>query len=275
MSRLSLTNLAWPAVPVHEIAPRLKQVGIDGVEIAPTAIWPNAPQVPSSQVRRHAQHWREFDLAVSGIQSLLYGHPEFQIFDSNTWPDMREHLTSMIHIAHDLDTHVAVFGSPRNRRRGEISNVEANAIFAEFLTSLVPVLAECGVVLALEPNAPAYGADYLILYSEAVALSNLVDSPWVQPQVDSGCLLMVHDDPAQAVRTRVPVHVHVSTPNLLPPPGPVDHEALREALTSCSYDGWVVLEMLQATQKPLKTAIESAKWLVDTYGSTSHDFAAH
>lgn len=275
MSPLSMTNLAWPPTSVDEIAPRIRQAGLDGVEIAPTVIWSHAPDVPSNQVRQYAHRWREFDLLISGIQSLLYGRPDLQIFDRSTWPEMRGHLTSMIRLAHDLDTHIAVFGSPRNRVRGELSKAEANVMCGEFLTGLVPVLSDCGVVLTIEPNAPAYGADYLTHYEDAVALCDLINSPWVQPQVDSGCLLMVQEDPTQAVLTYIPVHIHISTPNLQPPPGSVDHNSLREALQSSAYDGWIVLEMLQNTDNPMQIAVESAQWLSDTYGSNSQDHAKH
>lgn len=275
MMPLSISNLAWSYVPVDDVAPRLKAAGMEGVELAPTAIWPDAPHVPSSEVREYAQQWRDHGLAVSGIQSLLYGHPEFQVFHPGTWPDMREHLTSMIRLAHDLGTHIAVFGSPKNRIRGQLSDTEANAMFGEFLTGLLPVLADCGVLLTLEPNAPDYGADYLTHYADTIGVSDLIASPWIQPQVDTGCLTMVNDDPAQAVRSRVPAHVHVSTPNLLPPPGPVDHRTMRAALASSDYNGWVTLEMLQTTSDPLATAVRSAQWLTDTYGTTKPDHATH
>jgi sugar phosphate isomerase/epimerase len=275
MRPLSISNLAWPDAPVDDVAPLIKGAGLDGVEFAPTAIWPHAPHVPSKEVREYAQRWRDHGLAVSGIQSLLYGHPEFQVFDRDSWPGMREHLASMIRLARDLGTHIAVFGSPRNRVRGELGEAEANATCGEFFTGLLPALADCGVTLTLEPNAPAYGADYLTHYAETVALSDLIASPWVQPQVDTGCLTMVYEDPAQAVRNRIPAHVHISTPNLLAPPGPVDHSALKEALVSSRYDGWVVLEMLQETQHPLEVAVQSAQWLTDTYGTTKRNHASH
>ena len=275
MIRLSISNLAWPRTPVDDVAPQLKDAGMDGVELAPTAIWPRAPHVPSQEVREYAERWRDQGLAVSGIQSLLYGHPEFQVFDRDTWPAMREHLTLMIRLARDLDTHIAVFGSPKNRVRGELGDPEANEMCAEFLANLVPVLADCEVVLTLEPNAPAYGADYLTRYADSVALSDLIATPWIQPQVDTGCLIMVDDEPAQAVRTRIPAHVHISTPNLEPPPGTVDHIALREALGNSHYGGWVVLEMLQALPDPLEFAARSAQWLTDTYGSMRYGHAAH
>jgi D-psicose/D-tagatose/L-ribulose 3-epimerase len=269
MIRRSISNLAWPsASPIEEIAPQLKSAGMDGVELAPTAIWPHAPSVPARDVRAYARRWREHGLTISGIQSLLFGHPDLQVFDSRTWPEMYKHLTAMTRLAHDLDTNIAVFGSPKNRARGDLTDQEANAICAEFLTGLLPVLADCGVVLTLEPNAPSYGADFLTHYADTVALSDLLGSAWVQPQVDTGCLTMVNDDPVRAVRSRTPAHVHVSTPNLLPPPGPVDHQALWEALVCSGYDGWLVLEMLQSFPEPLEVSIRSARWLTEAYGPT-------
>jgi len=275
MTRLSISNLAWPDAPVEDVAPRIKRAGLDGVELAPTAIWPTAPHVPSKEVRKYAQRWCDHGLAVSGIQSLLFGHPEFQLFDRGTWSGMRDHLIAMIRLASHLGTHIAVFGSPKNRARGQLGDTEANAICAEFITSLLPVLADCGVVLTLEPNAPAYGADYLTRYADTVALSDLIASPWIQPQVDTGCLSMVNDDPAQAIRTQTPAHVHISTPHLLPPPGPIDHFALKEGLATSRYSGWVVLEMLQSTPDPFEIAFQSAQWLTDTYGSPKGDHVAH
>lgn len=271
--RLSISNLAWRDVPVEAVAPLLKSLGIHGVEIAPTAIWPEAPRVPVELVREHAGRWRNHGLDVSGIQSLLYGHPGLQLLDRATWPAMRSHLTAMIELAQGLGTRVAVFGSPRNRIRGGLKPVEADRLASEFFRSLEPVLASCGVTLTLEPNAPSYGADYLTRYSEVVTLSDIIDSRWIQPQVDTGCLTMVGEDPAYAVRSRTPAHVHISVPELLPPPGSVDHSAVMRTLAETGYDGWIVLEMLPASTEPLDTALTAARWLVSTYASSKPDDA--
>jgi len=249
------------------MAKKLRAAGLDGVEIAPTVIWPSAPQVRSDEVSIYASYWRNNGLNISGIQSLLFGHPEFQVFDQSTWPSMTEHISAMIRLAQSLGTHIAVFGSPKNRVRGVLGKQEANAIFADFLGLVIPILAECNVVLAIEPNAPEYGADYLTRYTDTVALTDLVASPWVQPQIDTGCLNMVGEDPAAAVLAHTPAHIHVSAPNLSPLPGPVNHDALQSALASRDYSGWVALEMLATGPDPVKTAIRAAFWLAQTYTS--------
>ncbi len=136
----------------------------------------------------------------------------------------------------------------------------------EFFQGLAPELAASGVILMLEPNAPGYGADYLTRYSDVVALSGAIGSPWIRPQVDTGCMTMVDEDPAEGIDTWTPAHVHISVPDLLPPPGPIDHGAVLQAINRSNYAGWIVLEMLQTTQEPLERAVESAHWLSATYG---------
>lgn len=265
--KLSISNLAWPNTPVESLAPRLAAAGIHGVEIAPTAIWPEAPRVPVEFVREYSGRWRDHGLDISGIQSLLYGHPELQLLDRAMWPALRAHLTAMIELAHELGAHIAVFGSPRNRIRGSVTAADANRLATEFFHSLEPLLSASGVTLTLEPNAPGYGADYLTHYGDVVALSDTIGSRWIQPQVDTGCLTMVGEDPSHAIRTHTPAHVHISVPDLLPPPGPVDHAAVVRALEETGYDGWVVLEMLRTATEPLNTALEATRWLARTYPS--------
>lgn len=266
MRRLSISNLAWPDTPVESIAPRLRAAGMEGVEIAPTAIWPDAPYLPAKVVREYADRWRNHGLAVSGIQSLLYGRSELQLLDRATWPVMRAHLAATIELAHELGAAAAVFGSPRNRIRGGLEPAAADHLSIEFFQGLAPELAASGVILMLEPNAPGYGADYLTRYSDVVALSGAIGSPWIQPQVDTGCMTMVDEDPAEGIDTWTPAHVHISVPDLLPPPGPIDHGAVLQAIDRSNYAGWIVLEMLQTTQEPLERAVESAHWLSATYG---------
>ena len=160
----------------------------------------------------------------------------------------------------------AVFGSPRNRQRGHLSVARADEIAAEFFARLEPILRDHGVVLTLEPNAPAYGADYLTHYADVMRLADLIGSPWVQPQIDTGCLAMVGDDAAAGARTRLPAHVHVSAPQLVPPPAGLDHSLLAQTLQELGYGGWVVLEMLPAGDDPRSAAVTALDWLRTTYG---------
>lgn len=263
--RTAVSNLAWGAGAGDDVAEVLARCGVQGVEVAPTAIWPEAPAVDRAHAVAEAARWQSWGLTVVAMQSLLFGHPELRLFDPAAHPALREHLTGMVRLAGALGCGVAVFGSPRNRVRDGLPDAEADARAAEFFAGLVPVLAAEGVVLTLEPNAPAYGADFMTTYEDAARVADLVDSPWVAPQIDTGCLRMVGVDAARAVGRRVPAHVHASAPDLAPPPGDVDHEALAATLRAAGYGGWVTLEM-RRPDDVLGVLRRTAAWLVGCYG---------
>ena len=93
-----------------------------------------------------------------------------------------------------------------------------------------------------------------------------MNSPWVRPQIDTGCLTMAGDDPAAAVRRRTPAHAHVSAPGLGSLPGDgVDHEAVAAALRDSEFPGWVTLEILSANLQHPDDLENSIRWMVATY----------
>lgn len=268
--RLSVSNLAWPGGQPEGVAARLVSAGIEGVEIAPTTLWPATPSVPTEELRSYARKLRRLGLAPSGIQSLMFGHPELQVLQPDTWQGARDHLKSMLTIARDLGAQVAVFGSPRNRLRGALSLDAAHVRFAEFVQPLLASLESMDVTLTIEPNAPDYGADYLTTYEEVLGLCKVIGSPHVRPQVDTGCLAMADDDPVAAIAACPPAHVHVSAPHLVAPPGPIDHAGVRAQLLEAKYDGWIVLEMLAAPDDSLESISMSADWFANAYGDRHH-----
>jgi sugar phosphate isomerase/epimerase len=258
--------LAWGGVAVDDVAPILLDAEVSAIEVAPTVIWPDLDAVLLTEATTYRHHLAELGLRVSGLQSLLFGHPELQLFDRSCWPAMTAHLSRALRLAGALEARVAVFGSPRNRVRGDLPIGQAHEVASEFFTGLLPVLADSGVILTLEPNAPAYGADYLVTYAEVVELAARIGSPWVRPQVDTGCLAMVDDDWVDAVALEAPAHVHVSAPRLVPPPAGLDHRALAARLRSDRYAGWVVLEMLPVADSPQEALAATLQWMSGVYG---------
>lgn len=244
----------------------LLDLGVDGVELAPTMIWPTAPDVSMDEVRDEARAWRTAGLEVAAVQSLLYGHPEMQLLTDEPG-DILGHLRSMIEVAGALGAKAAVFGSPKNRLRGPMTIEVAHVRAAERLTTLVPLLEREGVVLTLEPNAPQYGADYLVEYADCVALAAIIDSAWIAPQIDTGCLTMVGSDIVADIVSHTPAHFHLSAPELAAPPAGIDHAQLARTLAAREYDGWVTLEMRQPQSDATAVLEESVQLLVSTYGT--------
>ena len=235
-----------------------------GVEIAPTAIWSNLDQVSDKEVLNFREYLNDHNLVVSGIQSLLYGHPELQLLDQRCWKNLRDHLVNVIRIGGLLRADVAVFGSPRNRVRGELDKSQANEVASTFLKQLIPSLEENKIVLTLEPNAPDYGADFLTTYEEVIDLSRIINSEYIKPQMDTGCMWMVGLSPEQDYLLFKPHHIHLSVPKLKEVPGVYSFAELLKLVHSTNYEKWLVIEMLGQGSDSLDQVLNSIEWLKNT-----------
>jgi len=260
--KLSISNLSWGGVPIEVIAPKLSEIGMQGIEIAPSAVWGNIGNVSIKNVANFMDVLKINGLEISGIQSLLYGHPEFQLFDKTCWPAMQEHLSKTFFIGGKLGASVAVFGSPKNRIKKSLSTITANEMVADFFSQLIPRLQENNLILTLEPNASKYGADYLVNYGEVVDLVNIINSPWIRPQIDTGCALLENDSLLDIYEEHIPSHIHLSAPDLLPIFSFSDFKPFLEVLNETNYQKWLVLEILGKTTEASKEALKSAEWLV-------------
>lgn len=99
--------------------------------------------------------------------------------------------------------------------------------------------------------------------------TSLIDSSFIQPQIDTGCLAMVKDDFVSAVFDCSPGHVHVSAAGLSAPARDCHLDSLSAALRSIRYEGWVTLEMLEQETNPTARAIECCRWMSNVFGNTN------
>ncbi len=238
--------------------------GFSAVEVVPTLLWPSFPNVSDAEVIALANMLNSHGVAASGMQSILFGLPTAQLLDRDTWPLIKERIRRVAHVSNLLGSSVLVFGSPKNRLRREMSKLEADCIATEVFLELVPVLEASSTTIAIEPNAPEYGADYLMHAAEVSALVARIGSTRIGCVFDSGCLHLVGDDLGNALRVMSPIHIHISEPRLEFPPVAVDHPELVYAITETGYHGWLVLEALHDTAagRPVAEATES---FVDMY----------
>ncbi|CAN2228725.1 IolE Sugar phosphate isomerases/epimerases [Candidatus Nanopelagicaceae bacterium] len=261
--KYSISNLSWGNTPLDKVIPKLSIAGLQGVEIAPTAIWSDLNRLRDQEIIQFKKYLKKNNLVVSGIQSLLYGQPELQLFDQSRWGDLRRHLENMIRIGGLLGADVAVFGSPKNRQKGGLDLNRANDLANAFLIQLIPCLKENNVVLTLEPNAPEYGADYLTTYEDVINLCRSLNTENIQPQIDTGCLWMVGSSPENGYKLRKPHHIHLSVPKLKSVPGTYNFDALMQEVNNTSYANWLVIEMLATEGNPLSQVLQAISWLTN------------
>jgi D-psicose/D-tagatose/L-ribulose 3-epimerase len=270
MSKLSVSNIGFDNYKILDCAQKFRDMGIRGIEIAPTKIWGVIENSKFQKMRTLKRQLNDLGVEVSGIQSLFFGLPDLQILDRSFWPKIRRHMLLMFEVSQLLGSEILVFGSPKNRIRGELIQLVADQIATEFFQSLLIDLDSYDLRIALEPNAAEYGADYLTTYSEVVRLEQMIGSDRIGVQIDTGCLELAQINCVEAVYSRDPIHVHISAPKLVSPVTiRLNFEEINVALARIKFDGWTVLEMLEPSEVDSVSILDSAQWFANTFNHGS------
>jgi sugar phosphate isomerase/epimerase len=246
--RLAVSNLAWPADADSAAADCLRRAGASGVELAPTRVWPRPLEAHADGRRDLRRKWEDAGLPVVALQALLFGRAELALFESAAQRQATlDYLAGMCRLAADLGAGILVFGSPRNRRRGELPEADAEAVACDFFTALAAVARAEEVVVCLEPNPPAYGCDFATTARQAARLVRRVADSGFGLHLDSGCLKLAGEQlgPVLGESADLVRHFHASEPGL----GPIEadgcgHAGFGAALRRAGYAGWVSIEML-------------------------------
>jgi sugar phosphate isomerase/epimerase len=255
--KCAVSNLGFRGVAPSYYVPKLREIGIQGLEIALNELWPESPHVSKGDLARFRETLQSSDLEVSAIQSLLFGKAELQLLDRGCWSEMREHFNQIMWVAGELGAKTLVFGSPKNRIRADLPYHEALSLATEFFQSISEDLDKQNLTLAIEPNPRAYGADFLINYTEVCALVKMINHSSVGTQIDYGCLLLEGVNSLQAFLTQEPVHVQLSSPKLGQLLLDADFTAFLNLLNELEYGGWASIETLGDGMSGLNSALQS------------------
>ena len=243
--KLCVSNIAWNVDEDFAALVLLRSMGVYGLELAPTRWWPDLTQVSNQQATQKRSELGLYGLKATAFQAVLFGHPHLSIFDPLTRNTCRDYLTHVIHLAERMDVSTIVFGSPKNRRRGELSHVQAVVSAVEFFGELSHRAESAGVRICFEPNPAAYGADFGCTVRDSMGIIEAVDSEAFLLNLDLGSVAMNGEDAGDVIRragSRIG-HVHISEPNMSGFPNPMGpHRDAAEALLSVGYQGNISLE---------------------------------
>ena len=117
--RLAVSNIAWNADEDDAIGLLLQSEGVAGVEIAPTK-WRERPlDATAREIADYRRAWEERGLRIVSMQSLLFGRPDLQLFGDTRTSAQPTFSYGRSSFGANLGAHALVFGSPRNRVRGD------------------------------------------------------------------------------------------------------------------------------------------------------------
>jgi len=271
--KLAVSNIAWDAGIDDAAAALLVREGVRGVELAPTK-WRAAPfDASAADVAELRARWEDRALPIVSLQSLLFGRPELQLLAADRERGaLLDHLRKVADFAGAVGAKALVFGSPKNRVRGERPVDDAMHVARDTFLALAPHARDRGVVFCIEANPPAYGCDFITQTSEAVELCQLADDSSIRVNADLGGMILAGEDPASAIAQAAPFveHVHVSEPHLGQLSTTGAHERAASALAQAGYSGWVSIEMRAPAPddqlRALERAIRFAKRAYSTVG---------
>ena len=244
--KLAISNIAWDPDEDSAVIGVMHHEEVRGVELAPTK-WREKPfEAPSADLAALRRKWNDAGLEIVSLQSLLFGRPDLQLFrDTSSRIALGDFMRRVIDFAAAVGARAMVFGSPRNRTRGELAMPDAMRIAADFFAVLGPYAHERGTTVCIEANPPGYGCDFVTTTGEAATLARAVNHPGIGINADFGGMTMSEEDPATEIEAAASVlrHVHASEPNLAELGAAADHAGAAQGLRAAGYDRWVSIEM--------------------------------
>ncbi|MEX0833807.1 MAG: sugar phosphate isomerase/epimerase family protein [Actinomycetota bacterium] len=244
--RLAVSNIAWTPDEADRAIRLLSELGVPGLEIAPTMLWPDWEGASRVNAEEYRRALNDSGLICSSLQAVLYGRPDLQLFgDDQQKRDLADHLTMVAELARSLGAGVVVLGAPKNRRRGELPADAAFETAVKFFSDVGGFYEERGVTLCIEPNPPEYDCDFITDAEEGIRLVKAVGSSGFGLHLDAGALILAHDDGSGITKgASVLRHFHISQPSLsgFGSPRP-EHHDLAHSLFDIGFSGWRSIEM--------------------------------
>ena len=259
--KLCVSQIAWLPEEDDEAHGLLAELGVKHLEAAPTRHFPHGlDQAPDGAFRGLRERAEAAGLTFRAMQALLFSRPRqegeaartagLQVFGNEaSRAALADYLKTVVTAAAALGAGPLVFGSPGNRRRGSLTDAEAEALAVPLFREAGAAAAAAGCVIVVEANPAAYHCDWLTRTSEAAAFVAAVDSAGVGLHWDCGGAQLSGEDPLALLPELAPRlrHYHVSVP-FLKEPGEEGwpHRESARLLRDAGYDGCVSLEMARS-----------------------------
>jgi D-psicose/D-tagatose/L-ribulose 3-epimerase len=243
---IAVSNIAWDESEDTQVAEMLQGMGVKHLEIAPTKIWPEPLEVSDEDIANVQSFWSQYGIDIVAFQSMMFKRPDLQIFGSNSQEGL-DYLNKFIDLAGRMGASAMVFGSPKNRLKGDIETSKALDLAERFFHKLGNTAATNHVFFCIEPNPTAYNCDFITTAQQGIDLVQKIDNPGFGLHLDMGGMTLAGDDSAASIKKAAKVlrHFHVSAPFLgqVEDKADIDYRAASQALKQIGYDKYISIEM--------------------------------
>src|SRR5262245_27819555 len=242
--RISLCNEVIAGMPFERQCAFAREVGYDGVEVAPVTLADDPTALTTSQIAawRHAAD--EAGLPITSLHYLLRAPAGLSITTADTAVRRRtvEVMRTLCALAADLGARVLVHGSPDQRVLATGEEEEGRKRGIGCFAAVADAATQAGVVYCIEPLARNQTA-FVNTLEGAAAIVRAIDSPAVRTMIDCSAAGQTEAVPvAELIARWLPTgligHIHFNDPNRRGPgEGAMAFAPILAALGASNYAG--------------------------------------
>lgn len=269
--QFAICNEMFQGWEIGDVFRYARDVGYDGVELAPFTLSESVNDLSSSDRKRIRAEADTAGVAIVGLHWLLVSPKDLYITHPDKTVRMRtqDYFVDLIGCCADLGGDRMILGSPKQRSVMDgVTHDQAWGYALDLLRAIAPAAEERNVTLCVEPLAPSE-TNFINTAAEAIWLVESVGSPRVRIIIDVKAMSSEKTPIPEVIRQSHEWvgHVHANDPNLRGPgSGDLDFIPIVQALRGIRYDGWVSVEVFDFTIDPKRTATESLAYLRRVFG---------
>jgi len=267
---ISISNIAWEKSQEDEVINLLKRYNINYIDIAPNKLFHDIHNISLSQIESEKRKWEEKGFSILALQSLFYNTNGLNLFGGkSSQRKMLEYLENLCIIADNLDARRLVFGSPRNRDKGNLSKFESDCIALPFFSKAGEIAKQSNVILCIEANPIYYNCNYLTTTKEVIDLVEELNHPNIKVNLDTGCILSNKENIYTLFNNNIDLvgYIHISEPHLVPVgSSSLDHSHFSNFIRKGFSDPLLSIEMLNNNiDNPLRAIEDAIKFVFKQY----------
>jgi sugar phosphate isomerase/epimerase len=264
--RFAICNELFEGWAFDRVCRFVKQVGYDGLELAPFTLAPRITDVTKPQRAELRRQAAGAGVEIIGLHWLLAKTEGLYLTspDAGTRGRTADYLVALAEACADLGGQLMVFGSPK--QRSLLPGVSARQAFdwaAETFRRALPAVARHGVTICMEPLAPA-DTDFINTCDDAMRLIEAVAHPSFVLHLDVKAMSAESTPVPELIRRFAgrAGHFHANDANLRGPGfGETDFVPIFQALRDAGYDRWVSVEVFDYKPDPETIARQSVEYM--------------
>ena len=260
--KYGISNIALPQYDHRAELFKLREMGFEGLEVAPSRVWNDTLHVSFSDVQYYRRLVEKAGLTIIGLHSLFFDQPELGLFrGQEVTKKTLNFLVSLSKICSDLGGKILVFGSPEARKKDDLTLEKADKESISFFTDLAIAIESHETCFCIEPLRPDE-SDYIHTVMHALKLTQIVNRKTLKSQIDAKAISKANEANTSVFQNVRPtlVHFHANDPGLgvLGETGEVNHQLLGRLLNKIGYQGYVSIEQRMIDELDLLTPIKKS-----------------